>query len=86
MLRPSRQDVALGSEDNMTPNAARRRKPCYWMGVIGMALQGIAFFIHARTAGLVLQFIGLGLVFWSLKMHYDNSESRNTGYQLIPRD
>ena len=62
------------------------RKLYWWMGVIGMALQVIGSFIQTRTAGFVLQFIGLGLFFLWLKWLYENSESRKTqGYELFPK-
>jgi uncharacterized membrane protein len=70
----------------MASKAAMLRKLFWWMGVIGMALQVIGSFIRARTAGFVLQFIGLGLFFLWLKWLYDNSESRKTeSYELFPK-
>jgi len=62
---------------------ATRRK---WIGLIGLALQVVAFFLRTRAAGLALAFFGLGLCFLGLKDLYDNSESRKTErYELFPK-
>jgi hypothetical protein len=56
-----------------------------WIVVIALTLQVIGFLMFTRTAGLVLMFLGLGLSFLSLKLHYDKSEPKTNHYQLIPK-
>jgi hypothetical protein len=56
-----------------------------WITVIGLMLQVIGSSMFGSTAGVVLVFLGLGLSFLSLKLHYDNSEPKTKHYQLIPK-
>jgi hypothetical protein len=66
-----------------TSALVKRRK---WIGLIGLALQVVAFFLRSRAGGLALAFFGLGLCFLALKDLYDNSESRKTeSYELFPK-
>ena len=60
----------------------------WWVGLCGVALEGVAGFLRLRyggtSASLILQLLGLALiVFWIMTDRFDKARSEN--YELLQK-
>jgi uncharacterized membrane protein len=64
----------------------RKKAMTQTIGAMGLMLQAAGYFMRARTPGLILEFVGLGVFFLSLKVLYEISEPRTPTYELFPKN